>query len=324
MKSTVWYWQMRAALRRSLDEWFAGRDFLHLETPVLVSMPGVEGHMEYFSSTWTGYQGEDKRFWLRSSPEIHLKKAVCAGVPRVYHIGKCFRSGGELSPWHHPEFTMVEWYDTDSTMHPFMDQTEELVRHSADAVIRAAGTGPVLPGEPFTRLSVAEAFQRHAGLSLKDEDGELGARAVAAGLPSVREADDFETAFYKIMLTRVEPALAGYGAVFLYDYPASLAVLARTEAGLARRFELYLQGIEISNAYEELTDPGENRRRIRVANQVREREGRIPLQPDESFFQALETGLPPCSGNALGFDRLLAVLLGERTLQPVIPFRVEF
>jgi lysyl-tRNA synthetase class 2 len=315
--------RLRYETRRSIETFFAKRDYLPVDTPILVKAPGTEVHLDYFATNWLDYQNRQHQLYLRSSPEIHLKQALATGIPRLYHLGKCFRNGGECSPWHHPEFTMLEWYESGITFEAFMDQTELLIQ-TVHQDLRARYPELIRNELPsITRLSVTEAFHRFAGLALIDQDAQLGTKAKAAGLVSPQPEDDFATAFFKVLIEKIEPELKNQGGVFLYDYPPSQAALALINHGQAKRFELYLDGIEMCNAFEELIDPTENRQRLEVSNQARQQTGRKPIPPDEDFLAALGRGLPKCCGNALGFDRLLSYLTYQNSLDKVVPFRQQ-
>jgi lysyl-tRNA synthetase class 2 len=337
-------WELRSALKKAVRAFFERRGYVEVETPLLVACPGVEVHLGYFSSAWVDAAGRRHTLFLRSSPELHMKRVLALGLRRIFQIATCFRNGGELTPWHHPEFTMLEWYEAGIGFEEFIDQTEELLRFTREELAsRLPGSVTLRLPPRFRRLSVEEAFRELGGLSLVDGDPGLARKARELGIPTVLEDDDFETAYFKILVERVEPGLAGMGGAVLYDYPASQAVLAKVEGGWAKRFEFYLGGVEICNGFLELTDPAENRRRIEEAYARRVMLGNggagaqgksgtggevacssVPPPdpvPDEEFFRALEAGIPPCAGNALGFDRWLALLVGLEGIARVIPFR---
>lgn len=312
--------QRRLRFQRLVRRFFEERDYLEWQTPIVVPMPGTEVHMHYFASPWRDVNGKEHPRFLRSSPEIHLKKVLATtGVPRLFELGPCFRSGGELGPWHHPEFMMLEWYRAGADATSFMAETLDLVAFLAQHLEGSIA----FDSAQVPTFTMAEAFATFAGLELEDEDPHLATRAREQGVLSVGEQDDFETAFFKVLMEKVEPALKRWPAAFLCDYPPSQAALAKIEAGVARRFELYVNGIEISNGFWELTEAEANRQRIVAANRQRQREG-LPITPvDEEFLASLASpqGLPSCCGNALGLDRLLAVLSGESNLDKVVGFR---
>jgi len=332
--STLDVWTARDHLQRFIREFFHRRRYIEVDTPMGVLCPGTEVHLNYFSTKWTDHRGIDRPLFLRSSPELHLKQAIAAGVPRAFHLARCFRNKGEMSAWHHPEFTMLEWYETKITYEGMIKQTESLI-HEAAKTIKALARkkkwdlSPTPLPRVFTRISVADAFHEFAKLDLVDQDPDLARKARAMGYHSVRTDDDFETAYFKILLDKIEPSLARIGGAVLMDYPPSQSALAVIKGGVARRFEFYVASpiqpqtevVEICNGFEELLGEEENRRRIKAANLLRAAAGNAPVPEDPDYFAALGRGLAACCGNALGFDRLLALALGESNLDRVIPFR---
>ena len=311
------FWTKRARLAEILRASFRRRKYLELDTPTLVTAPGTEVHLQYFSTTWRDITGRDARLFLRSSPELHLKQALGAGARRVFSLGPCYRNGGEFTPWHHPEFTMLEWYRCGVSFNGFISETITLLHECAD---KLGGTRGRLPKQ-FERWTVSDAFTEFAGLDLVDQDPQLAARAHAAGHRSVQASDSFETAFFKILIDCIEPALARMGGAVLMDYPPSQAALAKVEKGVAKRFEIYVGRVELCNGFLELLGERENRTRLKEASDARSKAGHEPIPMDEEFLTAMGKKIPPCCGNALGFDRLLALLLGERDLEMVVPFR---
>jgi lysyl-tRNA synthetase class 2 len=321
-------WRLRAQLKSEIRSFFARRGYLELDTPILVPCPGTEVYLGYFKSAWRDHAGTERTLWLRSSPELHLKQALAAGAQRVFQLAPCFRNDGELADWHHPEFTMLEWYEAGIGFDEFIGLTEELLRetHAALAphVRRELGQEPVRLPPRFQRVTVTEAFRDLVGLELVDGDPDLALKALAIDVMSVSESDDFETAFFKVLMEKVEPALVAMGGAVLLDYPPSQAALATVAGGVAKRFEFYLSRVELCNGFLELLDPEANRARIREACRRRAAAGRDVPDEDEAFYAALERGLPPSCGNALGFDRWLGLLLGDQTLDRAIPFRPSF
>ena len=316
-------WAMRNALKRSIRHYFEKNKYLEVDTPVGVVCPGTEVHLDYFETTWLDFKGASHPLWLRSSPELHMKQVLSHGLPRVYQFAPCFRNGGELSEWHNPEFTMLEWYQVGISFDSFMDSTEALLRSSHEQMLASFGEEYVrlkFP-EKMKRFTVEEAFIEFAGISLVDGDPDLAIKAREVGLHSPSKHDDFETAFFKVILEKIEPELAKFPGVVLYDYPPSQAALSRIEKGVAKRFEFYFQGTELCNGFFELLGGEANRQRIKEANVQRKGLGKTVPDEDEAFYSSLEQGIPPCCGNALGFERWLAVLLGVDSLDYVMPFR---
>lgn len=267
-----------------------------METPVRVRAPALETHIDAEPSG-------DR--WLRTSPELHMKRLLADGFERIFQIGPCFRRG-ERGRLHHPEFTLLEWYRTGTDYLGILEDTRELLIHCARALY---GT-PSLPYGGVTIdfqrewlvMSVRDAFCRWAGwdpVALWDEDR-----------------------FHMDLVERVEPALPRDLPVILIDYPSPAGALARRkreDPRLAERWELYLAGMEIANAYSELTDPVEQRRRFETAAAERKARGKEVYPIDEDFIAALER-LPPCGGIALGFDRLVMLFAGATSIEDVVAF----
>lgn len=302
-------YQNRQHLRQMVRRFFDDRGFLEVATPVLVPQPGVEVHTTYFETRWRSVAGVEQPLFLRSSPELAMKGLLSQGCRKIYQLGPCFRSGGEFTAWHHPEFEMLEWYEAAIDLPGLINQTCDLVKEVAASSLAKI----TLPQAPVV-LTVAEAFATFAGIELVDGDPELGAKGQARGWHSPRVTDDFETAYFKIMLEVIEPECTRLGWVCLRDYPASQAILARVVGGVAQRFEMYLNGIELCNGFDELTDATEARQRLAAVNRERLAGGQPPLVADEGFYQAMANGMPACSGNALGLDRLAAIMAGHQGL----------
>lgn len=282
---------------RSIREFFDQGGFLEVETPVRLTVPALEDHIEAESSG-------DR--WLRTSPELHMKRLLAAGYSRIYQIGPCFRQG-EFGRRHRPEFTMLEWYRADADGRDILADTIGLVRLAAQATIgsgkiRFQGREVEVLGD-WEELSVAEAFRRYAGVDLR--------QAMATGR------------YEEILCTQVEPTLGWGRPTVLCDYPAEMAALARrkpSDPTVAERWELYVGGLELANAYTELTDAAEQRLRFQACAELRRREGRPVYPLDEPFLAALEQGLPPCGGIALGIDRLAMVLADTEEIADVVAF----
>lgn len=281
----------------TVRRFFEARAYLEVETPIVVPSPGLDLHLDAFAVEGGGY--------LITSPEYQMKRLVAEGFGRIFQIVRCFRRG-ERGARHNPEFTMLEWYAASTTADALMTETEELVQQ----VIAEHAEGIVLGA--FERLTVCDAYRELAGIP-RDE--------------VLRLARDDEERYFRILVDTIEPALrARGGAVFLHDYPSSQASLAQKKPGdpaLCERFELYLGDLELCNGFGELTDPIEQRARLE-RDQAARRERGLPVYPiDERFLGALEAGLPPTSGNALGLDRLVAVCAGTERIGDVMAFTAD-
>tara|TARA_B100000524_G_scaffold347719_1_gene250297 strand:- start:1033 stop:1821 length:789 start_codon:yes stop_codon:yes gene_type:complete len=251
-----------------------------------------------------------------------MKQILTQDLNKIFQIAKCFRNNGEFSNWHHPEFSMLEWYETNISYRDFMTQTFELLKFTYTELqdLYPDVISFEFPNAP-EYFSVKEAFYKFVEIDLEDNDPQLANKAKAKNILSVNSNDDFETAFFKIMIERIEPQLTKIPVVFLYDYPPSQAALAKIESSKARRFEVYIKGNEISNAFEELEGLTENKKRFEDTNKKRKSIKKEIIEMDPFFYKSLEKGLKPCCGNALGLDRWLALLLGQPGIDKVIPFR---
>ena len=309
----------RSRMMAALREFFGARDFLEVETPLRVPTPGLEVHLDAVPS-------QDR--WLVTSPEYQMKRLLAGGMERIYQVCRCFRAG-EDGPHHQPEFSMLEWYRSWEDLDAIARDTEQLVAHVAQAVngkpeVRVGGTKIRVDG-PWLRMSVAEAMYDFAGIAVRGDEsaGELAVNVREAGveLGTARHWDDI---FYCAFVERVEPALAKLDRpVLLADWPAPLAALARRKDGnpaVVERFEAYVGGIELANAFGELTDPAEQRARFEDDRSMRRVRG-LPQYPiDEKLLSALAEGLPPCAGIALGVDRLAMLVLGAASIREVVAF----
>ncbi|PZR17963.1 MAG: EF-P lysine aminoacylase GenX [Azospirillum brasilense] len=312
----------RALLLAETRAFFTGRGYTEVETPALVPVPGMEVHLQGFRSRFRPHlgPGEARDLWLRTSPELALKRLLVAGVGPVFELARVWRNG-EVSPRHAPEFTMLEWYAPGLSLDGMMDEAEALLRAVLPPRVAQHGVETDL-GLPFERIPVAEAFRRWCGgldiLATVGADGEgdgaaLRVAARAAGLEAP-EGEGWEELFFRLMLDHVEPNLGRGSASFLTHWPAPQAALARRDPAdprAALRFELFVAGIELANAFDELTDAVEQRNRFE--RDVAERQrlyGEEGWEVDEDFLRALEHGMPGGSGIALGFDRLAMLAAG--------------
>ncbi len=299
----------RAAILATVRRFFEDRGYLEVETPALVPSPGLDLHLDAFEIPGAL---SDQPGYLVTSPEYQMKRLLSGGLPRLFQLARCFRQG-EQGGRHNPEFTMVEWYRAFGTAEAMMTETEQLLAQVMEHHGRTAEGEPARGGvdwaAPFERWTVDRAFERFAGQSPAET------RALAR---------DEEDRFFRLLVERVEPGLASLDRpVFLHDYPATMASLARlkpSDPEVCERFELYVGDLELSNGFGELTDPVEQRRRFEQ-DQRRRRELGKPVYPlDERLLDALEEGMPPAAGNALGLDRLVALCVGADTIAEVQAF----
>lgn len=315
----------RAELTAATRRFFTGRGYTEVETPCLVPAPGAEVHIRAFATRFEPHlgAGQGRALWLRTSPELAIKRLLAGGCGPVFELARVWRNG-EVSPRHAPEFTMLEWYRPGLSFAGLMEETEAFLRAVCPPVVEHEGIRTDLT-LPFERLTMQEAFARHCnGLDLLGTGGDaarLRAAAAAAGFPP-REGEGWEDLFFRLLLECVEPAIGHGRATFLTHWPAPQAALARRDPAdprAALRFELFVAGIELANAFDELTDPAEQRARFQEANEERRRlTGEHGWEVDEDFLAALEHGMPPTSGIALGFDRLAMLAAGARSIEDVL------
>jgi len=274
----------RAGLISALRTYFNEQDFIETETPIVIKSPAPEEYIE-------GIPVENG--FLRTSPELQMKEMLCAGYEKIYQIGACFRKN-EFGKRHRPEYTMLEWYETKIDYLQLLEFTADLLRFSAQKTIGSLlieyqGQTLDLALAPQI-ITVRDAYKKYADVDV--------------------DQISTETEFDEIMTSQVEPCLGIGQMTFLIDYPVSRAALARLkpgDSGFAERWELYLAGMEIANAYGELTDPIEQRKRFEVAQIERSKNNFVPYPFPEDFFKVLESGMPECSGCALGVDRLTMI-----------------
>jgi lysyl-tRNA synthetase class 2 len=303
------------AVRRCFAEW----GFTEVATPCRVRCPGLEPHLVPFAAP-------PGRF-LATSPELHLKRMLAAGMERIYEITPAFRNE-ELGPWHMTEFTMLEWYRAHAGLGAIADDVERLLRAAAEASGRGLEPMGCDLSRPAERLTVRQAFVRYADLDLATvrEREALAGALRERGLEAPAD-EGWDELFFRLMLARVEPHLGRERVTILEEYPASQAALARVrgdeEWPVALRLEVYAGGIELGNAFDELTDPSEQRRRHEADRELRLRHGREAPPLDEAFLAALSAGHPPAAGIAVGLDRLVALVLEAPSARAVTGFPDE-
>lgn len=322
------YLLVRNRIAAALRVWFADREFVEVETAALQVSPGNEIHLHAFATELIGSDGNRQTLFLRTSPEFACKKLLTAGEQRIVDFARVFRNR-ERGALHHPEFTMLEWYRANENYEVLMDDCAAVLAESA----RVAGSREfrfrdktVDPFAPPERLTVAEAFARYAKIDLlgtvSRREGDRSALAAAAKKSGTVIADDdsWGDIFSRVLAERVDPNLGLGRATILYEYPMPLAALARPKPGsdkVAERFELYVCGVELANAFGELTDRVEQRTRFEAAMAEKQRVHGERYPVDEDFIDALGQ-MPQASGIALGFDRLVMLATGAERIDQVI------
>ncbi len=309
--------------------WFDAEGFTEVEAAYLQVSPGNEAHLHAFATDALSPSGEARRLYLHTSPEFACKSLLAAGETRIFDFARVWRNR-ERGPLHHPEFTMLEWYRADEPYETLMDDCAALLRLAAEAAgaARLAWRGEAC--DPFAepeRVTLAEAFDRFAGIDLLATvaaDGTTDRDALAAAARAIGERvagdDTWADVFSRVLVSRIEPNLGFGRPTILCEYPVSEAALARPKPAdprVAERFELYACGVELANAFGELTDPAEQRRRFEAEMDEKSRVygERYPI--DEDFLAALGS-MPPASGSALGFDRLVMLATGASHIEQVL------
>ncbi|MFC1840630.1 EF-P lysine aminoacylase EpmA [Thermodesulfobacteriota bacterium] len=289
----------RAEIIESIRKFFIDRGYLEVETPVLISAPAPEANIDALKSP---------KGFLHTSPELCMKRLLANGHSKIFQVCKVFRDG-ERGNLHLPEFTMLEWYRKGVDYYYLMDECRDMVKHVAAETgsgkrFKYQGKNIDLSGE-WQRITVKEAFKMYAGLTPEE--------AV--------ESDSFD----EVMVTKIEPGIDTGRPVFLYDYPVSLAALSRikeSDPEVAERFELYIGGIELANAFSELTDPFEQRRRFLEERSKRKKAGKTVYPFPDKFIHDLEH-MPVSAGIAFGIDRFIMLLTDSATIDEVVTFTPE-
>jgi lysyl-tRNA synthetase class 2 len=308
----------RGKLTAEVRRFFSAGGYTEVETPCAVAAPGEEVHLRPFATAREHADGRIEPLWLHTSPEFAMKRLLVAESGPIFQFARVWRNN-EAGPLHAPEFTMLEWYRPGVGMDALIAETTELLRDVLPAVVRCRGVTTDL--SRFERLTVNEAFQRHVGVDLLAIGEDAAGLAAAAGT-ALRQNETWEDLFFRLLLDRIEPELGRHHPTFLTHYPAAQAALARRDPAdprVAERFELFACGIELANAFVELTDAAEQRARF-VADRAR----RLALYGgdtwplDEDFLAALAHGLPACAGIAMGFDRLAMIASGADRIGQVL------
>jgi elongation factor P--(R)-beta-lysine ligase len=316
----------RMRIAAALRQFFAARDFVEVETATLVSSPGNETHLHAFATDLVAPTGARARLYLRTSPEFACKKLLAAGERRIVEFARSFRNR-ERGILHHPEFSLVEWYRAQEPYEVLMEDCGAILALAAEAVGSKRFSFRDRAIDPFAapeRLTMAEAFARHAGIDLMAmlPPQPSAALATAANAVGIRTAadDTWGDVFSRVLVEKIEPQLGQGRATILYEYPAVQSPLARPKVAdlrLAERFELYACGVELANGFGELIDVAEQRQRLeqQMAEKERIYGERYPI--DEDFLSALAV-MPEACGIALGFDRLVMLATGATRIDEVV------
>lgn len=320
--------RVRSKIIRGIRDFLDSEGFWEVETPLLLAHPDLEPTIQLFQTSWI-FQDQSRIGYLAPSPEFQMKKLLAAGSGSIYQVCKSFRNEEPSSDLHNPEFTILEWYRVGADYQVLMNDCENLITSllqtlsiKKDSLSR--GKAQIDLTTPWERLSVLEAFERYAEISEHEffDTESLRLRAREKGY-AVDDTTSYDDLFYLIMLNEIEPHIGLNKPTFLYDYPSSQAALARKKPDdprLAERFELYIGGLEIANAFSELVDWREQEERLQSQRAYRKSHDLPYWDVDEQFIAALKTGMPATAGIALGVDRLVMLLTGAESLQDVLTF----
>lgn len=304
----------RAAIVAEIRRFFADRGVLEVETPAMSQATVTDIHLVPFTTRFVGPGAADgMTLYLMTSPEYHMKRLLAAGSGPIYQMGKSFRNE-EAGRHHNPEFTMLEWYRPRYDMYRLMNEVDDFLQQ-------------VLDCETAETLSYQQAFTRHLDVDpLSADKTQLREAAAKLDLSNIADTEEDRDTLLQLLFTMgVEPHIGRDKPTFVYHFPAtqaSLAEISTEDHRVAERFEVYYKGVELANGFRELTDSKEQRQRFAQDNQKRSVRG-LPVQPvDNHLLDALEHGMPECSGVALGVDRLIMIALGADSLSEILAFPV--
>ncbi len=306
-------WQryfIREHVIRGIRSFFEKQKFHEIETPILIPHPPAESYLDVFETTLLNRQRHPTKAYLSTSPEVPLKKLMVAGLGNCFAITKSFRNMETQSYTHNPEFTILEWYRVAADYTDIMKECEKLFAHIGLQY-------------QWERITVAAAFKKYAGVDFDMFFHHAPDMAKKKGY-TVEGHTTWEELYNQIFLNEVEPNLGQGGtATILYEFPASLAALARkkeSDPRYAERFEVYAGGLELADAYSELTDPIEQEERFTKEMKEIQRLGKTVYEYDHDFIDALKVGLPKCSGIAVGVDRLVMLLAETKNIADTLFF----
>jgi lysyl-tRNA synthetase class 2 len=318
----------RGAVKRAVRGWFEADGFTEIEAAALQVSPGNEAHLHAYATEMIAIDGARTELYLHTSPEFACKKLLAAGESKIFDFARVWRNR-ERGALHHPEFTMLEWYRVGEPYEALMSDCAALLALAAETTGCTQFSFRGRTADPFAapeRLTVAEAFRRFADIDLlatvstREGDRDALASAVSAAGMRVAADDTWTDVFSRVMVEKVEPNLGVGRPTILYEYPAVEAALARIspkDPRVAERFELYACGVELANAFAELTDPVEQRRRLEAEMAEKDRVYGETYPLDEDFLAALAV-MPPACGCALGFDRLAMLATGAAHIDEVL------
>ncbi len=297
-------WQL---FLETVRQFFIKKEFIHWQTPTLLESSGIDAHIDFFSAIGTRTK---RRYYLPTSPEFALKKAIADGQTKIFEIKSAFRDDDQ-SKTHESEFTMIEWYRTYANKWRLLNDFQELIQHVTEKLN--------LPTPPtqIQKISIAKLFAKHLDFSLTPQTTkEELKKLLEYKNRNTDSTDDWDDLFFRLYIDFIEPNLGKHGPEAVYNFPQSQGSLSRqTEEGWSDRFEIYWNNIELANAYQEQNNPKEIEARYNTEIQKRITLGREPHPLDQEFLQKMHQGFPPAAGIALGLDRLYMVLTNAPQIQ---------
>jgi lysyl-tRNA synthetase class 2 len=305
----------RAEVFATIRHFFAKRNVLEVDTPILmpagVTDPQLTNLITHFHGS---IDSRSSPLFLQTSPEYAMKRLLAAGSGCIYQLGKVFRDG-DLGRYHHPEFTLLEWYRLGFTYHQLMDELQALIEE-------------IINGQQWQRITYQDLFEQHLEINPHRATTEQLQKLARLTIECEANLPDKEAWLDLLMTHALEPILRQMDCVFVVDYPASQAALAQTYVNqqgdtVAKRFELYINGVEVANGYQELTNANELYSRFLHDQQKRAEQNAPPAHIDETFLAAMRAGLPDCAGVAVGIDRLLMAAIKATHIQDILPFSLH-
>lgn len=328
LKNNPWrkdFYQKRTEIIRLTRAFFEHEGFIETDTPSAVVLPGQEPELSPVPIILHDEKAAARKLYLQTSPEFAMKKLLAAGFEKIFQICKCFRDYESFGGLHNPEFTMIEWYRANATYKDIMDDTERLFQFVGGqlGVSTVTWNGhSVNIASAWNRKTMKQVWQEFVGVNLDEYLDASTMRTLARSRGyEVQDDEPYEDAFYKIFLNEIEPKLSTKRPVFVYEYPAIMTSLSRIcahDSRYAERFELYIGGLELANAFGELTDAKEQKNRLEADHAKRAAAGKEIYLVDPDFIAALESGIPPTGGIALGIDRMVMLFTGASDINEVI------
>lgn len=311
-------------LTQKIRDFFTNQDFLEVSTPIMTPLPGMEPHLTPFETTLNINSDYSRNVYLNTSPELQMKKLISQGFDKIFNITKVFRNFEIGGSRHNPEFTMLEWYRYNSNYVDMMNDTEELIKFLSNNQNITYLDISIDLTSPFKRQSIHSLFLEYCNIDLElNKDFKTFEKTANDLDHNTSACNDWDEIFYKIFLNDIEPKLGFDKPIIIFDYPASQAALAKKKNSnkfWAERFEIYIAGVEIANAFSELIDPHEQRERLLEEQNLRKKLDKTIFDIDEEFLASLESIQKPCSGIALGIDRLFMILLNKKSIEDILLF----